>query len=59
MQKCDAAGCNRLISNHIIVEAGHENDWIGEAIRGQLMGQFHPRDVTELDIHDKTGRLAR
>ena|SRR5215475_2319574 len=57
-KESDPTCCSRLISNDLVVQAGHENDWIYEAVRGKLMGQFNTGNVTKLYIHDQTGGLA-
>jgi hypothetical protein len=34
-KESDPACCSRLISNDLVVQASHENDWICEAVRGE------------------------
>jgi hypothetical protein len=34
-KESDPACCSRLISNDLVVQASHENDWICEAARGE------------------------
>jgi len=49
---------NRLAPDYLIIEASHEYDWVREAVRGQLMRQFHAGYVAKLDVNDEASRLA-
>ena len=58
MKKRDAARSNGLDFDHRIVVSAHKNHGKFEAVRCQLMCQFHSGKVAEFNINKQAFRLA-
>ena len=59
LQERDRACHRDLGPDILIVMPAHENDWILESVRRELMCQLHPSAVAEVKINHQAGRFAR